>query len=152
MIGSILILPSHGENRGSSPLGSARYFNLLVNKATTTVQLLSSFKHQGWARLGGYGGCGMAFHAASARTGDLAERCPHRLLSDQIGGPIARTTVHCARLSASPTAARVPQVAIPPRCQVWRYLAPGSGKDIVAVPPSRQDVARSGSTTSALGH
>src|SRR6266566_917248 len=55
--------PSHGENRGSSPLGSARYFNPLANKATTTVQLLSSFKHQERARLGGYGGCRMAFHA-----------------------------------------------------------------------------------------
>ena len=56
--------PSHGENRGSSPLGSAKYFNVLANKATATVHLPSSFKHQERARLGDYGGCRMAFRAA----------------------------------------------------------------------------------------
>jgi hypothetical protein len=56
--------PSHGENRGSSPLGSANDFNDLANKATTAVQFLSGFKHQGWARFGGYGGCGMALETA----------------------------------------------------------------------------------------
>jgi len=36
----------------------------LANKATATVHLPSSFKHQERARLGDYGGCRMAFRAA----------------------------------------------------------------------------------------
>jgi hypothetical protein len=44
--------PSHGENRGSSPLGSANNFNDLSNKAIATVQFLSNFGHGSGATVG----------------------------------------------------------------------------------------------------